>query len=137
MNPQEVQDFKERIEKETIDNIIKSIEVNDSFFYAKMVVMRESMANDPFGHKIKAIIRINLYNSEEFERPNITNNNRKLLKGKEIRTEVTLDVNELDSKAEAMRLIYKTVASEITENLFMRNAENIEMAVNNMQRKYI
>jgi len=32
MKPQEVQDFKDKVERETLDRVIKKIKVTDSYF---------------------------------------------------------------------------------------------------------
>ena len=40
----------------------KKIEVNDSFFYAEMVLMKAPMMEDPFVQKLRGIIKMKLFN---------------------------------------------------------------------------
>jgi len=137
MNTIEMDEFKSKIQKETIDNILKTLKVSDSYFYAEMVIMKASMIEDPFQNKIKVIIRMNLYNSQEFQQDNIINDNKKYLTGRDIHTEILMDSYDLiEKKEDAMLLIYKEVGAQIAADLFQKNGKEVNMIVNDI-RKYI
>jgi len=137
MNTIELDEFKSKIQKETIDSVLKTLKVSDSYFYAEMVIMKASMIEDPFQRKIKVIIKMNLYNSQEFQKETVINNFSKCLNGKYIETTVLLDSYDLiRSKEDAMLLIYKEVSAQIAADLFQRNSKEINMIVNDI-KKYI
>jgi hypothetical protein len=138
MTPQEIQDFKDKIEKETLENVIRKVTVTDSYFYAEMIIMKHRDVMNPFdGDKIKVIIRFNLFNSKDFVNTNMVNDRPKYLKAKEIRTEMIMESEDLiKSKEDAMMLIYEEVAKEIAKDLFQQNAREISMSIQE-NRKYI
>jgi len=135
----EIKEFEENIRKETINNIIKSIKINDSYFYAEMVIMRHFDAMDPFGgEKIVCNIRINLYNSKEFVKTNIINDRPKALRAREIKSKLILDsIDLIKNKEDAMMLIYEEVGKEIAKDLFQQNAREINMTIQNTSKRYI
>jgi len=139
MTPQEIQDFKDKIEKETLDTVIKKISVTDSYFYAEMVIMKHFDAMDPFGgEKIVCKIRINLYNSKDFVKTNIVNDRPRVLKAREITSEIILESMDLiGSQEDAMMLIYDEVGKEIAKDLFQQNAREINMTIQDTKREYI
>jgi len=141
MSPQEIDEFKKDIEKETLSQVIKKMSVNDSFFYAEMVVVRYFDPMDPFtGDKIKVIIKINLFNSEDFVKPNIINDRPKCLKAREIRSEIILESEDLiKSKEDAIMLVYEEVGKEIAKDLFQKNALALHMSIKEPQpqKRYI
>ncbi len=136
MTPQEIDDFKNKIQEETIGSIIKTININDSYFYASLTIFKTSRLEDPFEDKFRVIVKLNLFNSEEFEMPNITNSNRSFLKAKEIKIDTLIDRNELDNKADDMMLVYRIIAEDIAQNLFMQNMDKVEMIISG-DRMYI
>ena len=88
---QEIDEFKTKVQKETIDNIINRIEINDSYFYTKILVENAPIMDNPFGDKVKVYIKINLFDSKEFENENVINSNRKHLKANGIVSEIIID----------------------------------------------
>jgi hypothetical protein len=138
MTPIEIDEFKTKIQKETIDTIVKKIEVQDSYFYAQMIVSKNVDAMDPFGSKLNVIIKMNLFNSKSFELPNLINTRPKVLKAKEIVSRFQIDSEKLiQNKEDAIILVYEEVGKQIAMQLFQENARNIHMTVHDTQRTYI
>ena len=133
----QVDEFKEKIIKETIDNVLKTIEINDSFFYAKMVVYKNALFDDPYGDKVTAKVELRLFNSTEFDGDYRVSDARTLCQPKIIKTEVTLDKSRLDNKVDATKVLYNLVADAIAQELFFRNIEDIDMIVTDRQKSYI
>jgi hypothetical protein len=139
MMPQEIDKFKKDLEKETINKIIKKISVNDSYFYAEMIVMRDFDPMDLFiGDKIKIIIKMNLFNSKDFVMPNLINHRPKYLEAREIISEIIINSEDLiRCKEDAIMLIYEEVGKEIAKDLFQKNASEIQMSINETQKRSI
>ena len=136
---EELRELESKIREETIESVLKTIEINDSYFYAKMVIMEAPLMDDPFQQKVKAIITINLCNSKEFQNENIVNDKR-VIKPKVIKSTITFDKNLVNQKEDLMMLIYEEVSKEIAKDLFQENARNIHMSFqdrNTSNRKYI
>jgi len=137
MELEKLEEIRATIEKETIKNVIKTISVEDSYLYAKMLITKCSMVADPFQNKIKAIIIINLFNSREFSNDRMSNSKR-TLEPKTIRSEIALDdMSLIEQKEDVMLLIYEEVAKEIAADLFRENAENIIMQTKEYNRIFI
>jgi len=125
-----------------LDSVIKSVSVNDSYFYAEMIIVKHFDAMDPFGgEKIKCIIKMNLYNSTNFVKENITNARPTVQNARQVRSEVLLESEDLiKSHEDAMLLIYEEAGKQIAQDLFQANAREINMTIINAkepERKYI
>ena len=118
MTPEEVDNFRKKVEKETMDKFIEKITVNDSFFYAEMLIYDNVDISDPFNRKLGIVIKMNLHNSKEFQMPMMENTPRKTLKGKEIISKFQIDKERLSSKEDAMMVIYDEVGKQIAQDLF-------------------
>mgnify|MGYP007066212972 CR=1 FL=1 len=137
MTPEEVDNFRKKVEKETMDKFIEKITVNDSFFYAEMLIYVNADVSDPFNQKLGIVIKMNLHNSKEFQMPMMENTPRKMLKGKEIISKFQIDKERLSSKEDAMMVIYDEVAKQIAQDLFQMNAANIYHTIQGTRRNYI
>jgi hypothetical protein len=139
MTPQEIQDFKDKIEKETLEKVIRKVTVTDSYFYAEMIITKHADPMDPFsGDKVNVSIKFNLFNSKDFINPNMVNDRPRHIKAKEIRTDFILESDDLiKSKEDAMMLVYEEIAKEIAKDLFQQNAKNIQMNITERKKKYI
>jgi len=122
----EVRELEKKIRAETIDSVLSTISINDSYFYAKMAIMKMSPAEDPFGSKVKAITEISLANSAEFQTEKMTND-RRVVQTKKIRTSIIMDADVAlnNQKEDLMMLVYEEVSKEIAKDLFQANAKNI------------
>jgi len=123
MNPEEVDNFRKKVEKETMDGFIDKISVNDSFFYAEMIIYEGTEIDDIFNQKVNIIIKMNLFNSDEFEIPNKINKLQKILHGKKIESKLKIDKEKLQSSEDVMMIIYDEVGKEIAKDLFQSNAK--------------
>jgi len=126
-----MQDLKEVIEntrEETITSVLKTIKINDSYFYAKMVIMEMSLIEDPFGNNVKVIMEINLVKSEDFNNENIVISN-KVAYPKKIRSELVLEKELVNQKEDLMMIVYDEVSKEIAKDLFQSNARDIKMSL--------
>lgn len=139
MTPEQVDEYRRKIEKETMDKFIEKIEVNDSYFYAEMIIFENVDMTDPFNSKLKVVIKMTLHNSKEFQIPMMENTPRKILQGKQIRSEFQIDKEMLSSKEDAMMVIYDIAGKEIAASLFQANAANIHHTIQgtNAERTYI
>jgi len=140
MNPEEVDNFRKKVEKETMDGFIDKISVNDSFFYAEMIIYEGTEIDDIFNQKVNIIIKMNLFNSDEFEIPNKINKLQKILHGKKIESKLKIDKEKLQSSEDVMMIIYDEVGKEIAKDLFQSNAKNINKTNYNIKennRRYI
>jgi hypothetical protein len=139
MTPIQIDEFRKKVEKETFEKIVDKIEVNDSYFYASMMIyeLPLSMENPFSQNKFGVVIRLNLFNSKDFEHPNqISDKPIKHLKGKEIKVKLEIDKEKLASKEDAMMIIYDEVGKEIAKDLFQANAANIyQMTTGNKTRR--
>ena len=129
MTPEEVDNFRKKVEKETMNKFIEKITVNDSYFYAEMMAYENTDVSDPFNQKLGIVIKMNLYNSKEFQMPMMENSPRKILKGKEIISKFQIDKERLSSKEDAMMIIYDEVGKQIAQALFQANAANIHHTI--------
>lgn len=136
MTPQEIDNFRKKVEKETMDKFIEKITVNDSYFYAEMMIYDNADISDPFNQKLGIVIKLNLHNSKEFQTPMMENSPRKILKGKQITSKFQIEKERLSSKEDAMMIIYDEVGKQITMDLFQANAANIHQTITGT-RKYI
>lgn len=132
----QVDDYKETVVQDTINSVLKTIEINDSFFYAKMVVYKSNPMEDPFSDKVNVVIEMNLFNSKDFEHENLMSDKQFVNKARKIKTTMTIDKDRLQDKADAMGVVYKIVADKIAQELFFRNIDKVDMIVNK-ERKYI
>jgi len=134
MTPEEVDNFRKKIERETINKFIEKITVQDSFFYAEMIIYENSDMMDPFNEKLNIIIKMNLHNSKEFQMPMMENSPRKILQGRQITSEFQINKERLSSKEDAMMVIYDEVGKEIAKDLFQANAANIYQTTQTIQK---
>jgi len=139
MNPQEIEDFKNKIEKDTIDNIVSKIEVNDSYFYATLVVTKsQDMVNIFEGPKVHVIIKMILHRSEHFSKPNVSNGIKILSKGKEIVSRFEIEESRLKDDTDAILFVYEEVGKQIAADLFQANAHELNYSyLNNHGRDVI
>jgi len=139
MTPEEVDDFRKKVEKETMDKFIEKITVQDSYFYAEIVIYENIDAMDPFNEKLNIIIKMNLHNSKEFQMPMMENSPRKILQGKQIVSKFQINKERLSSKEDTMMVIYDEVGKEIAKDLFQANATNIHQTISKIkaERTYI
>ena len=140
MTPEEANDYRKKIEKETMDKFIEKITVQDSYFYAEMVIYENTDMMDPFNEKLNIIIKMNLYNSKEFQMPMVENIPRKILKGKQIVSEFQINKERLSSKEDAMMIVYDEIGKQIAQDLFQANAANIFQVIKKIEsnrRNYI
>jgi len=133
MTPEEANDYRKKIEKETMDKFIEKITVQDSYFYAEMVIYENTDMMDPFNEKLNIIIKMNLYNSKEFQMPMVENIPRKILKGKQIVSEFQINKERLSSKEDTMMIVYDIAGKEIAASLFQQNAANINIFTNKLK----
>jgi len=139
MSPEEIEKYekiKEDISKQIKDSIIEEIEVNDSFFYAKMSIAK-GMDVSSFSEKLRATIKIKLFNSKEFEYPNRINERPKMLEAKEIVTTVEVDEFQIRNKEDMMMIVYEEIGKQLAADLFQANASNVHMVANSLGRTYI
>lgn len=128
-------EYKEKVQEETRQELLKTIKISDSYLYAKIAIFKSSQAIDPFVDKVEVRLSINLYNSSEFSKQYMENSPRRAI-AKVINSVLILDSYKLISqKEDAMMLVYDEVAKEIAKDLFSANANNIDMVVSNRQER--
>ena len=139
MTATEIIQFKEKIEKETLDKITEKITITDSYFYAELFVINEKPSvENPFNESIKVIVMINLFNSKDFNNEHMTTDKEiKYVKAKQIKSELVLNKSKLSSNEDIMIIVYEEIAKQIAADLFQSNAENIRRFSKSRTKTYI
>lgn len=115
----------EAVKKEVFEDIVAKISIDDSYFYAELLIQKQH--DDPYTEYFKITILINLFNSKDFK--DVNQISRKMIcKAKKIRTEVKIpSLDVIKSKEDIMMLVYEQISKQIVMDLFQSNGSAINV----------
>ena len=137
MNIDELKKFeqlKEDIRKEVEGEIINKVKVNDSYFYAEVILSKLPLSmENPYTEQygIKAIL--NLHNSQDFNYPHMTNEKREV-KSKRIVLKETLDLDSVGDTSDPnvlMPIFYEMLAKHLAKEMIIQLSHNWHQYVYN------
>jgi len=144
MTPIEIDEFKQKIQKETIDSIVKTIKIDDGYFSGKLIVQKTSLAEDPFKDSYSALYELRLVPLKFIEDTMVSKGMEKMFtqEPRIIKGSFTLGRKffEKEQKEDLMMRLYDILGKEIAKDLFMRNANDINMTFQGMHsegKRYI
>lgn len=120
----------QKIIEEARNTILKSIDVNDSYFYGNISFYRDTMSFD-FVPKVKVRIVLKLFNSKDFDVVGITNMKRYVEPKQIVVTdEMSLEDYEMtNDESFIMQYFYEQLSRVLVKELLSNNSEEFQRVV--------
>ena len=115
--------------EEVRDDIIKTINVTDSYFYATLTFYKNPDMMS-LGENIGVVIKMNLVNSEDFKYPNLTND-RRTVHPKQLIIKDIMEVHDFEFMNDidvVMEYFYKKLSEKMTKELLMNGIHQFKMS---------
>lgn len=119
--------LKEDIRKEVEDDIISKVKVNDSVFYGELIVSKSPISvENPFTECYQIVAVLNLYNSQDFSYPHMTNDRRELSSKRIVLKEnVDLDdISDCTNPNVLMPIFYEMLSKKLAQELISELGKN-------------
>jgi len=133
-NIQEIKEFEEKIRKETIQSIKKTIKIDDGFFSGKLVIQRAPITEDPFGENYIAHYELRLVPIDFVHKTMVSkgmeeyfSRDAKIIEGSFVSKREFFDKEQ---KEDLMIKMYDILSQEIAKELFINLGDNINIIIN-------
>jgi len=135
-----LKEFEEKIRKETIQSIKKTIKIDDGYFSGKLVIQEAPISEDPFGENYIAYYELRLVPIDFVHKTMVSRGmegqfarDAKIIEGS---FKAKRDYFDKEQKEDLMIKLYDILSKEIAKDLFINLGNNINILINN-KKDYI